>query len=148
MTKKLDSIEKELAKLDRAYRSAIYQVYTKEKTIQLSIAQPNQILDLLLSQENRFTWAFVTAHNPHSQCLSVAENHQRHQSLIRFLATQDVIIFDGVGKDKDGFWTPETSILILGINLEDAISLGRKFQQNAIVYGELGKISQLLWIEY
>lgn len=147
MTDEINSIEEEITNLDRAYRSAIYEVYTGKKTIQLSIAKNNPQIDLLLSQCDRSSWAFVTAHNPHSQCLSLAENQQRHQSLIRLLKTHDFILFDGAGKDKDGLWIPEISILILGIQLEYAIALGKQFQQNAIVYGELGKISQLLWMK-
>ena len=147
MSDETNLTKEKIVNLDRAYRSAVYEVYTDNKTIQLFIAENNPQIDLL-SRHNYFSWALVTAYNPHSQCLSPAENHQRHQSMLELLQVRDYVLFDGVGKDSNGLWTPEVSVLILGIQRQDALALGKMFCQNAIVYGELNKISQLLWIKY
>jgi hypothetical protein len=42
------------------------------------------------------------------------------------------------------FRPPEKSLLILGINKEQAIAIGNEYEQNAIVYGEVGQAAQLL----
>lgn len=136
----------EIASLQIAYQEAIYEVYFAQEIIQLSIGEHNLALDRLLSKHDASSWALITAYNPYSQSLSAAENQQRHQSFQEFLPTLNLTIFDAVGKDKDGVWTPEPSVWIVGIELIKAIALGRKFQQNAIVYGELGKPIQLIWL--
>jgi Protein of unknown function (DUF3293) len=138
--------EQEIASLQMAYQEAIYEVYFGQEIIQLSIGKHNLALDGLLSKHDGSSWALITAHNPYSQSLSARENQQRHQSFREFLLTLNLTIFDAVGKDKDGVWTPELSVLIVSIELIKAIALGRKFQQNAIVYGELGKPIQLIWL--
>lgn len=138
--------EKEIADLHQAYQDAIYEVYYCQKNIQLLIDLLNPELDLILEKYDCITWALITAFNPYSQCLTAAENQQRHQSLIECLRSQNLTFLDAVGKDRDGVWTAEQSVLIVGIALEKAIAIGKKFQQNAIVFGELEKISQLIWL--
>ena len=137
---------REIADLDRTYQDAIYEVYYGDRTIQLFIDRPNSKLDLILKKHDVTSWALITAFNPYSQCLSATENKQRHQSLIKLVQSLNLTFFDALGKDKDGAWTPEQSIFIIGINLDRAIAIGRKFQQNAIVFGELEKRSQLVWL--
>jgi hypothetical protein len=51
-----------------------------------------------------------------------------------------------MGKDPTGVWTPEPSWLILGITRPKAIAIGQKFEQNAIVYGELNQAAELQWL--
>ena len=136
----------EKANLDRAYRDAIYQVYCHGQIIQLFIDRFNSELDLILKKYDVTSWALITAYNPYSQCLSAAENQQRHQNLIELMRSYNLTFFDAVGKDKDSVWTPEQSIFIVGIELKQAIGVGNRFQQNAIVFGELEKASKLLWL--
>ena len=138
--------EKEIADLHQAYGEAIYEVYYNGETIQLLINRLNPKLDIILEEYHCTTWALVTAFNPYSQCLSTAENQQRHQSLIELVRSQNLAFIDAVGKDQDEVWTPERSIFIMGIELQSAIALGNRFQQNAIVFGELGKLSKIGWL--
>ena len=42
-------------------------------------------------------------------------------------------------------WEPEESILILGIDSEDAVKLGKKYAQAAIVFGERNGLAQLVF---
>jgi hypothetical protein len=139
--------QQEIADLQIAYQEAIYEVYLGKETIKLFIDKHNLVLDRLLKTYDCYTWALITAHNPYSQCLSALENQQRHQSLIEFVPALNLTIFDAVGKAKNSAWTPEQSILIVGIKLAEAIALGQQFQQNAIVYGELGQSTQLIWLD-
>ncbi|MEM8829679.1 MAG: DUF3293 domain-containing protein [Cyanobacteria bacterium P01_G01_bin.19] len=138
--------QKEIADLEQAYRDAVYGVYYYEQTIQLLIDRLSPKLDFILTKHHSTTWALITAHNPYSQCLSPAENQQRHQDLVELLRSHNLTFFNAIGKDKDDLWTPEQSIFIVGIELEKAISIGNKFQQNAIVVGEWGQRSKLIWL--
>ena len=131
--------------LQTAYQQAIYEVYP-EQTIRLRIGEYSPQLNRLLKKYNCATWTIITAFNPHSKCLSELENEQRHQSLIEFLQPLQLTTIDALGRDEGGSWTPEKSLFILGIDRPQAKNIGRKFEQNAIVYGELGKPPELQWL--
>ena len=137
---------KEKADLNRAYQDAVYEVYYYGQTIQLFIDRPNPQLDLILKKYDVTNWALITAFNPYSQCLSPAKNQQRHQKLITLVQQLNLTFFNAVGKDKDGAWIPEQSIFGIGIELKQAIAIGHKFEQNAIVLGKLCQSSKLLWL--
>jgi hypothetical protein len=57
------------------------------------------------------------------------------------------ILFDGEGVGSDQSWQPEKSFLILGIGLDDAMLIGKKYRQNAIVVGKIYEEPQLIWIK-
>jgi hypothetical protein len=52
-------------------------------------------------------------------------------------------MFPGEGIGDDGVWPPERSVLVLGIEREAALQLGRRFGQRAIVCGDLGGLATL-----
>ena len=132
--------------LQTAYEQAIYEVYNNVETIAIRIGHCCLKLDALMLQKGANSWALITAYNPHSQCLSAQENLQRHQQLIKYLKELGLPYLPGVGKDAKGIWTPEVSLCIFGLELERAIAIGQKFSQNAIVYGELNKPVELVWL--
>ena len=136
----------EIASLHSAYQQTVYEVYCDRQTIKLYIGKYNLQLERLLKNYNAKTWSLITAFNPYSQCLPQAENLQRHQALIEYLQPLPFTIVDACGKDKRGDWIPETSLFIIGISLSQARKTGLKFEQNAIVYGELGKPAELQWL--
>lgn len=138
--------QSEIAELDRAYQEAIYEVDCDGQIIVLGIGKHNKQLARLLRDRNCTNWALITAYNPYSQCLSVAENQQRHQKLLDDIQSRQLSILPAMGKDPTGEWTPEASVLILDISLTEAIEIGRLFEQNAIVYGSWKQSPQLQWL--
>ena len=58
--------------------------------------------------------------------------------------TENHITYEGYGVGEDPTWEPELSMLTIGISMEDASVLGKKFEQNAIVYGEINNTPRLL----
>ena len=137
----------EIASLQTAYEQAVYEVYDGKNTIELSIGEHCPELDRIIPTEYS-SWALITAYNPYSQYLSEGENRQRHQKLLDRLSDLQLTSLAAVGKDRKNIWTAEPSLLIFGLNRHDAIAIGREFQQNAIVYGELHQPVELLWIDY
>lgn len=133
--------------LQTAYQEAIYEVYDAEQIISLRIGELHPLLDCLLTNYHCTTWALITAFNPFSRCLSASENQQRHLRLSEYLQPLNFPLIEAVGKDQHGEWTPEQSLLILGIPLSQGMNIGRLFEQNALVYGELGKRAQLQWLD-
>jgi hypothetical protein len=92
----------------------------------------------------------VTAYNPGSVALGESENAQRQLLLEQAARDAGFAFFRGEGVGDDGQWPPEPSLLILGITRAQAVDLGRRFGQRAIVYGEAGWSPQLLpsgWAE-
>jgi hypothetical protein len=89
-------------------------------------------------------WAFVTAWNPGSgDPLPPDINDRRARELEREI--EDRWQFRrGQGLPDDAGWTPEPSLLILGISQDDAITLGRRYGQNAIVVGAPESVAKLV----
>ena len=66
--------------------------------------------------------------------MTETENLQRNEGLRDDLIKLDCTFYGGVGQDPSGNWPPENSFLILGISKTDAENLGRKYEQNAILW--------------
>ena len=137
---------KEIARLTKAYRETIYEIEDHGETIQLYIGQSNRQIDRLLTKANHTGWAIITAFNPYSQCLSESENRERHQNLLEYVRSLKLKAIAGINKDPSGDWVPEISLMVIGIERQQAIAIGQKYQQNAVVFGELGQPPELLWI--
>jgi hypothetical protein len=129
--------------LIQAYLETDYRVFT-DPPITLRIGVKNSRLDDLLLQESSSSAAFITAWNPFSQLLSGEANAGLQRSLFSDLHALGVIVIEGVGIHPAGVWPGEPSYLILGIARYTAIELGRRYQQNALVWHEAGKASELV----
>jgi hypothetical protein len=134
------------AALKIAYEQAIYEVCYGKETLEIYIGKCCPPLDYLIAQSDSPTWALITASNPYSCPLSELENQQRHHQLIEHLQELQLPWLQALGKDRTGIWTPEQSLLILGIERSQAIAIGRKFEQNAIVFGVLNQLAELQWL--
>ncbi len=77
--------------------------------------------------------------------LSDDENEKRHSELVSAVAVYRYYEGEGVGEDKT--WKPEKSLLILSITKKDAIEIGKKFGQNAIVFGMIAAPPELIVLE-
>jgi hypothetical protein len=131
---------KKMNPLIEAYKNTKYKIF--EPSIIIEIGKLNEDLDKLLLKYNTNEWAFITAYNPYSRVLSNKENTDRHNEL-KELAT-NYVTFEGHGVGEDSSWEPELSLLIIGISKNEAINMGKKFEQNAIVYGILNNLPELL----
>jgi hypothetical protein len=129
--------------LIKAYLDTDFNVY--EPTITIKCGKLNPALDNLLKTNNSNDWAYITAWNPYSELTDVAENEERNYSLKQDLNKYK--IFDGEGVGIDPNWQPEKSFLIFDINHDDAIAIGKKYCQNAIVIGKLNEVAELIWIK-
>lgn len=117
----------------KAYKQTTYAVPSLK--INIRIGEKSPLLDQLLQKLERRSWCFVTAWNPQSKLLSDEENQKRNDKLKESLIQSGYIYYDGLGIGDDGLWPPEESFLVIGIDLEDARGLAKKWQQNAIVFG-------------
>ena len=109
--------------------------------IRTKIGEMNTALDELLKECDQDYCAFISACNPYSNLLSDVENSERYLFLKE--ALKEYRYFEGEGIGEDLSWKPEQSLLVIGINRDDAIEVGQHFTQNAIVVGVVGKPAEL-----
>lgn len=129
--------------LIQAYKETDFNVYEPKFTIK--VGQVNQELDRLLKMNNCITWAYITAWNPYSELTDDRTNEEKNNQMRNDLT--GYILFHGEGVGSDQSWQPEKSFLILGIALDEAILIGKKYRQNAIVVGKIHEEPQLIWIK-
>lgn len=132
------------AALCHAYRHTIYVADHPAGEICLRIGERHARLDTLLRALDYDTWAFVSACNPRSRPLAPTENAARHEALLAHVGRLGLPCFPGRGVADDGGWAEE-SLLILGIDAQDAAALGAIFEQNAVVVGRRGGVAELRW---
>ena len=131
----------------RAYERTRFCVNDGEKRICFKAGSQNRQLDALLARHDVTRWAFITSSNPGSRPLSKHENARRHSELRAAVQAAGLVALDGEGIGEDPSWPPERSLLILNISRDKAISLGRRFEQLAIVVGRRGEASRLVPVE-
>ncbi len=126
--------------LIEAYKNTKYKIF--EPALTIEIGKLNQEIDVLLQKNNSDEWAFITAYNPFSRVVSDEENKMRHEELKEL--TSSYVTFEGHGVGEDPTWAPEISLFIIGISENDASIIGKQFEQNAIVFGQINQEPQLL----
>ncbi len=127
----------------RAYRETLYVVEAEpDLVLRINCFHPG-LVDLYRARGFECA-AFVTACNPHSRLLDPASNEDRQAALRRWLVRRGWTFLPGTGRHPGGRWPPEPSFLVLGLAVEAAQSLGRKFEQNAIVWCGPNAVPQLV----
>ena len=127
-----------------AYRRAFYRADTGDgEKIEIRIGRETPALDAVLLEEGKRRWAFLTACNPGARPLGQAENRARTRVLESTLRSGGFLFFSGEGGADAGDWTPESSVLVIGIALGEADRLRRRFGQDAFVTGVRGSPARL-----
>ena len=128
--------------LEQAYLHTTFHVNVfGEKVVRPGRRVPD--LEKALSLWPASRWAIITAYTPQSRVLSDVENTERNIALKR--RVNDLMSFSALGVGSVGDWTPEPSLLVLGISRGKAVALGREFGQAAIVVGTRGERAELVW---
>jgi hypothetical protein len=128
--------------LINAYLQTHYTVNGFTEPIRIGLIS-GEVESILLGNGQK-SWAYLTSDNPLSVPLEESQNRQRREILRKDLA--GYLVIDGEGRDVLGEWPPEKSYFVVGISLEGAIEIGRRFGQRAIVTGKLSEPAQLLEI--
>ena len=128
-------------------------------TVGLIIPQIDSLIKS--SHLNHSSWTYITAFNPYSKECSKEENYQQNQHLLEELQKHPdkFIIRYGFGAGSDYeeqrslseqsylTWEPEESFLVIGISRKEAIVFGRKYRQNAILFGEKSTPAELVILD-
>ena len=130
-------ISKELL---QGYEATCYSIINPK--IDIYLKKENAELNSFLKEYNFTSWCFITAWNPFSKAFSIKEN--KVLNLLLEADLNNYQIFPAEGKDTLGDWPPEISFFVGDISREQAIFLGKKYEQNAIVFGIVGVMAELI----
>jgi len=141
-----------------SYLRTTYRVTELAPPVDIRIGEPCPALDALLDLHTARSWAFITAWNPGSKKLGAAENQRRQAALEAEVKQGGTVFYRGAGIPDDATsafrlpssssapWEPEESLLIIGMDREQAVKLGKKYAQAAIVAGDRSAPAQLVFI--
>lgn len=116
-----------------AYLETDYRVFGQLPLV-LRVGAANAALAALYRQYKVNSGAFISACNPFSRLVDDAVNSARQAELAKDLQKRSLSHIEGVGVHTSGSWPAEPSFFVLGLSLEDAMLLGKKYSQNAIVW--------------
>jgi hypothetical protein len=129
----------------QAYRETEFRVFVDDVVV-LKISQKNEELVDLLKSHRSEACAFVTAFNPLGELLSHEQNSGLQKRLEEEIQFRGLTYIAGEGKHPVGDWPGEPSYLVFDLSLEAAKTLGRKFNQNAIVWCGPDAVPQLIFL--
>lgn len=129
-----------------AYLRTTYIVQTGRGPIEIRVGGLNSDLDQFLAEQGMVQWAFITASNPMSSVLSDEDNQRRHGEIIGRVVELGYRALEGSGQGYGTAWPPERSLMILGIDRDNAIDLAAKFGQRAILVGRVNELPELLML--
>jgi hypothetical protein len=123
-----------------AYKETNYSVESFKNHLKIGIK--NLDLQDLYIKNNITCSSYITAYNPFSKKSSLNENIDRNKQLLK-----DCIEYEhlqGEGKHPSNEWPGEPSFLFLGMDLETAKTIGKKYEQNTILWIDRDAIPQLI----
>ena len=115
-----------------------------ETELVFNVGRASPALDVAMIWRGLERAAFLTAYNPFSRDVGEAQNRKAQEALLCDLERMGLDWIVGEGRDPSGEWPGEPSVLVLGITREQALELGRSYEQNALVWCEVGRPSELI----
>jgi hypothetical protein len=138
-----------MSKYQEIYQDAHYLVLLPSDSgidieVSFRINQQNPQIDKLMVLHGKQTACFITASNPKGERIDEKENLRLMQELESIVQQKQLPYYFGQGGDSKGAWI-EKSLLIVGIDSDEADKLAHQYEQNAVVWFELGSAPQLRW---
>ena len=127
-----------------AYQATEYWVGATPDPFCLYVGRRSAPLARLLDDSECGCAAFISAHNPFSEPRAPDANVEAHESLRKVLDDQSTVLIEGVGRDAARLWPEEKSFLAIGLPLEEARQMGKRFGQNAIVWAGSDAVPRLI----
>ncbi len=134
-------------RLIRAYHETTYATIGTPK-FEIRIGRENPELNDFLRFHGYASWVFITAENPFSQPQSPKENLRNNQDMLDCIRQQGFVYLNGLGRPDNDSWTAEKSFLVFDIGKDQAQSLAKCYRQNAIVFGRVDQLPELILLSY
>jgi hypothetical protein len=138
-----------MSKYKEIYQDAHYLVLLPGDSgidieVSFRINQQNPQIDKLMVLHGKQTACFITACNPKGASIDEKENLRLMQELESIVKQKQVPYYFGQGGDSKGDWI-EKSLLIVGIDRAEVDQLAHQYEQNAVIWFELGSEPTLRW---
>jgi len=137
--------EEDFRRLRHAYRATEYRACEDGVELVLRIDEPCEALAGLHARLGVATSAFLTAWNPGSVETSYEVNAAANARLRAALEGLGLRCFEGAGVGAGG-WS-EASFLVPGIGHDEAVRLGRAYDQIAIVFAAADAVPRLVFMQ-
>lgn len=126
-----------------AFHATDYRVDVHDHAFVLHIGEHSRALQQLHAAHGVNSSAYLTAWNPFGEIAPSDRNAERQIALRRDLDNLHVPVLSGEGRDPASGWA-EVSVLTLGLSREQAVALGDKYQQLAILFSGPDAVPQLV----
>lgn len=120
--------------LIRAYMTTDYHVEDPAGAFVLRVGGYSRPLERCQARHQVCSSAFITAWNPYSEQRPDKENQASQRRLIRQVNTLGCAWIPGFGEAPGSDWPREPGILVLGIDFDESVALGKCYRQNAIIF--------------
>jgi hypothetical protein len=127
----------------RSYCETDYIIKQKPPLI-MRIGSRNLVFRQLSEQLGFTSCVFVTACNPFSQLLDPAANAIRYGHLFSLIMRLGIVFLEGEARHPSNGWPPEAGAWLWGLDIDAACAIGRRWQQNAVVWIGGDHVPQLL----
>lgn len=134
-----------LSELNELYMTTSFRIASPAGHVDIRIGNRHPAVDQLLEKFDAADRAYITAWNPRSKLVSPAQNEDGQEQLKRLLRDRGLHFYEGAGIPDTGAWTPETSVCVAGVGRQEAIEIGARFGQPAIVVGIEGGVAELVY---
>lgn len=128
-----------------AYTATRYCISLPDGECVLRVGERSEAIDAWLALAQQDTWAYLTSDNPGSRLLSEAENADRRAALFGHIGRAGWPCCRGRAVADDKNWPDEHGFLLAGVSHGEAVALARLFGQNALLFGRVGAVVELVW---
>lgn len=129
--------------LTEAYRATRYRVLLPP-AFDMRVDAYSPALEAVMGSAGVQAAAFVTAWNPRGEPQGLVLNRERQDRLRFELRSVGLRFIEGFGAHAENEDEGEESLLVLGLDRPAACALGRRHQQNAIVWSDDDAVPRLL----
>ncbi len=129
----------------KAYQQTNFRLLNTNIQIQIDALNPD--LDSFLIDNNAFQWVYLSADNPQSSLVPIAENQRNRAKLLEYCKDHKLRYWPGLAVPDSDDWPPEENLLILDINKRLGDGLAVQFDQKAFLYGRLNGAAHLRIME-
>lgn len=126
-----------------AFHATHYRVDGPNGSFVLRIGAHSRELQQLHESNGVVSSAYLTAWNPLGELVPLETNVLHQQALQRDLAGLGAPVLSGEGKDPESGWV-EQSLLAIGLSRKQAVTLGNRYGQLAIVFAGQDAIPELV----
>ena len=135
------------SELESAYRATTYRVFLPGGGCDLRVGVASEILRCWLETTGAGRFAILTAYNPGSIQLAAAENALRQAQLECALLEQGYEAYAGENLADDEQWPTEESCFVPDIPVTEAVTLGSRYGQLAVICGGADGQPELRWTD-